>query len=313
MTFRNVIFTINNYDHLLGWDPEKMVYLIYQEEIGQSGTPHLQGYVELKKQWRLAALKTYLGGDHVHIERRMGTQQEAVTYNSKEDTRKVGTSPYEYGEKRTQGKRSDILTLRDAVYAGKRKRDIIADDELAVVHCKYHRWYNDIVSQTRPERVGQLKVILHVGKTGTGKTRYVEDKHLKDKEYWVAPVSNGTVWFDNYDGHQTVLIDDFAGAASHMTLSMLLNILDRYVRQVPTKGGHVWWYPSTIYITTNIHPIKWYKWEDRQEQYLALERRFTEVKVFTLEGDPELQGKTWWDNPVEALVAPSDFPEINGY
>jgi len=51
--FRNFVFTLNNYSEeehetLLKCDSFK--YIIIGREIGDSGTPHLQGYAELKKK-----------------------------------------------------------------------------------------------------------------------------------------------------------------------------------------------------------------------------------------------------------------------
>ena len=76
------------------------------------------------------------------------------------------------------------------------------------------------------------------------------------------------------------MLDDFCGAASHITLGFLLQLLDRYTVMVPTKGGFTWWIPEHVYVTTNVFPRDWYKWEGRLSQYRALARRFSEVLVF---------------------------------
>ncbi len=112
-----------------------------------------------------------------------------------------------------------------------------------------------------------------------------------------------------YDGHKVVLLDDFAGASSHMTLTFLLRLLDRYPVMVPTKGSHTWWHPDHIYVTTNILPALWYKWENRGEHYRALARRFHKVILYyaPLSGDDlgfVEQEDSWWKEnaPDEARI-----------
>lgn len=60
-------FTYNNYteEHI-----KKITQLhryIFQEEKGESGTPHLQGYIEMKNACRMSALKKKTG-DGIHLE-----------------------------------------------------------------------------------------------------------------------------------------------------------------------------------------------------------------------------------------------------
>ncbi len=162
------------------------------------------------------------------------------------------------------------------------------------VLARYPKLY-DTINSKRPEREEPVDVTLLIGETGTGKTRYVYDKYKDDEDLYIQPLSNGTTWWDTYDGHKYVLIDDFAGAASHMTLTCLLRLLDRYSTLVPTKGSHTWFYPSHIYVTTNILPKDWYKWEKRESQYRALARRFARVLLFTEGEEMREAPPTWWE------------------
>ncbi len=304
--FRNVVFVWNDPDGLIEWNEEKMEYLVYQEEIGDEGNYHFQGYCEFKTQLRQAAVKKLLGGNSVHIEARYGTQEQAIAYAKKEDTRIDG--PYEDGEPRSQGKRQDLEGFKDAVMAGKRKRDLI-DEHFGII-ARYPRFYDTLTKLNRPRRSADLVVTLLYGETGTGKTRFVEERFDADDDFYRPPLSNGTMWFDGYDGESKVLLDDFSGRASHITLCNLLQLLDRYIIQVPTKGGHTWWLPDEVFVTTNILPRDWYDWKDRGEQYKALARRFTKVLIYYVpvpgtdrcfyEADPN-----WWreNKPDEAFYS----------
>lgn len=305
----NVCFTLNNPEEEITWKPDVMSYLIYQLECGVEETPHFQGYMELKERKTLNQIKGILGSNSVHIEARRGSAQEASDYCEKEETYVEGGQRLKYGamKENNQGKRNDLLEFKDAVVSGqKRKRDLV-DDHYGIL-CRNRHFYDDLTLMRRPVRDTELKVTLHIGETGLGKTRAIMDAHLEDQSFYIAPLSNNTLWFDHYDLHETVLIDDFAGRASHMQLTTLLRLLDRYPVMVPIKGGHTWWLPNHIYVTTNILPADWYSWEKRGNQYLAMARRFTSVVLFYPKLYPEDPGFVeqdgdWWKEnaPTEAL------------
>lgn len=298
--YTNVCFTWNNPGDLEpAFDPQRMHYLVYQMEVGANGTEHWQGYCEFKARPRLRQVKALLGSDSIHVEARRGSAEEASGYCMKDDTRKEGTEYREFGEMKetAPGTRRDLERFKDDVLAQrKRKRDLI-DDHLGIF-ARYPKLYDNLKSLTMPKRNTPLQVILHFGDTGLGKTRTVYDRHEGDDLY-VTPLSNNTPWYDYYDEHKVVLLDDFAGSASHMSLVQLLRLLDRYPVLVPTKGSHTWWLPDIIYVTTNILPKDWYTWERRESQYRALERRFTKVVVFHPSESSEApceveEDPSWW-------------------
>jgi len=277
--YRNVCFTWNNPTGLIDFT-EEMRYLIYQEEHPEGGTYHFQGYCEFTEQVTHNHAKELLGGDSVHIERRKGSAKQAADYCKKDDTRVPWTVPIEEGTPRTQGKRIDLEGFKDEVMSGARLRDLI-DDHVGII-ARYPKFYQTLTLMNRPQRTTDLVVTLHYGETGLGKTRSVEDECGTDPSFYRAPLNNGTMWFDTFDRHTTVLLDDFTGSASHFTLCSLLQLLDRYPILVPTKGGHAWWMPDAVHVTTNLLPRDWYKWENRGEQYKALARRFHKVYLYYL-------------------------------
>lgn len=115
--FMNFVFTLNNpvipADHDLLKElvqSGKAVFITYQLEAGKEGTPHFQGYVEWTTKKSFAACKKLLTA-RAHIEARMGTQDQAIAYANKLDTRVEG--PWTYGEKKTQAKVSCSFCLGD--------------------------------------------------------------------------------------------------------------------------------------------------------------------------------------------------------
>lgn len=96
------MFTINNYTpadltRFTSWVdgsvplPRDIHYLVAQTEVAPgTGTPHIQGYLELKRRLSWNQIKTLLGNRTTHLEKRLGTQDQAITYCLKEDTRAQG-------------------------------------------------------------------------------------------------------------------------------------------------------------------------------------------------------------------------------
>lgn len=129
-----------------------------------------------------------------------------------------------------------------------------------------------------PKRRAAPTVYLLYGKAGVGKTRLVNDKYpIGDVSFKKAP---DTRWFDGYDAQDVLLLDDFSGAASKMSLNYVLQLLDRYEMSVEVKGDTVPLLATKIFITTNNHPSTWFKWDNRREQYKALARRIHHVIGF---------------------------------
>lgn len=108
-------FTLNNpaYTHDLPIHPLER-FVVWQLEMGEEGTCHLQGYIELTRQCRLAAMVAWLPGSH--METRRGTAQQATEYCEKEDSRVdpelvgVDTGPWRRGDpsRGGSGKRNDL-------------------------------------------------------------------------------------------------------------------------------------------------------------------------------------------------------------
>lgn len=81
-TNRNYCFTAWQ---LPVWNPEVMKYMIYGKEIcPTTGRLHYQGYVELKSPSRVVACKKYFKDNTIHLEKRKGTRDQAITYCKKD-------------------------------------------------------------------------------------------------------------------------------------------------------------------------------------------------------------------------------------
>ncbi|RXN35108.1 replication associated [Labeo rohita] len=65
-------------------------------------------------------------------------------------------------------------------------------------------------------------------------------------------------WWDGYDGHVCVVIDDLYG---WMSCDELWRVCDRYPCKVPVKGAFVEFVAKSIYITSNRHVWEWYHFD----------------------------------------------------
>lgn len=264
-------------------------YLVLQRELSASGTEHFQGYLEFNKNRGIRQLKELLS--QAHWQNRKGTQAQAILYCKKhcsacyadpttdahsEDSRLDG--PWEFGEPVALNNTGVSAGFAPAVKSGKRLRDLY--DSYPNDMRKYPRYAEALRALfPPPARDSAPEVWLLYGPPGTGKTRSVRGLFEAD-ELYIKPCDRD-FWMNGYDQHPNVLLDDFMGASNHISLTNLLQLLDRYQIRVSTKNGHTWWQPERIYITTNIHPANWYDYHNRLVHYDALIRRFSFVQHFT--------------------------------
>lgn len=204
-------------------------YMVYQEEVGENGTYHFQGYLEFKQAVRRAHIAKRL--PTAYTAPAQGTAQQCEEYCTKEDTRVGG--PFRYGAiSKGQGSRSDVLALRDAVRDGKRDRELFDDDAVAGAAIRYCRGVDRMVSSydTPPTREN-VRVIFHFGPPGTGKTHCA---HQEEAFYFDG--SSGDFWI-GYAGQDTVILDEFGGhTVKPLTFQRLC---DKYPMWLPIKGGQV--------------------------------------------------------------------------
>lgn len=279
------IFTLNNpgvpgTDYLAvtrSW--KNISFILFQEERGEHGTTHFQGYCEFSKLQRITSVKKC--EPRAHWECRRGTQKQAIDYCSKEETRVSG--PYSHGTatETHQGKRSDLTAAVEALRTGGLKR---VREEHPETYIKYPRGFRELSNSRVQQDDSAPEVTLLFGPPGSGKTRSYFEAEGSDAGHMLA---SGGYWFDAYDGDEAFLLDDFDGKFSKWTLAQTLCVTDRYKVRLPVKGGFTVWQPKRIYISTNFHPTDWFDFSGRQQQYPALVRRFTKVIWFREDGTRE--------------------------
>lgn len=245
-------FTVNNPTEA---DAESLsllecVYIVWQKEKGENGTPHFQGVVGFDKQLRLNAVKQLLPRSHLEIARDV---QASIKYCQKEEGRLDG--PWIRGDvpTRTQGKRSDLDDVKEKVLAGTSMRELATEHFGATA--KYFRALQSLTTMFQPPRDFVTKVYVFWGPTNCGKTYAALKFPTPYKTHSVAKA--GVLWFDSYDPayHETVIVDEFYGG---LRWTELLQLTDRYPHLVQTKGGMVQFRAKNIIFTSNSRPESWY-------------------------------------------------------
>lgn len=250
MTSRNYCFTINNPTDLPDLNQETVKYAIYSEEIGENGTNHLQGYIELKKPVRMAYVHKLSGMATASLQVRRGTPEQARAYCMKTDDPTYIDGPYEFGEFCGQGARSDWTALKKDIDDKKTIQEI--SDNHFKLFIMWNRGIKEYRLSKAIKRDWKTEVTFLYGPTGTGKSRYC--KESSPDAYW-KPRSE---WWDGYNGIDDVIIDDFYG---WLPYDFMLRAMDRYSLQVYPKGSAIEFAPKRLFISSNKLPHEW--WTDK--------------------------------------------------
>lgn len=265
-------------------------YVCYQEEIGEEGTHHIQGYVQFKQPKRITQLKKYPGLERAHIEAQRGTNQEAKDYALKDDETTVKDTKFEWGYFNPgQGARVDIYKLRDMVKEGKGLKAIYDNDETLLPALQYSRGLQTMIGTYNRDLRRNFKtfVDVFVGETGRGKTRRAAEEN---PNYYMKPHSK---WWDNYQHEEVVLFDDFYGWYPY---NQLLILLDRYDCPVEYKGGYFQIAPKKVVITSNHHINDWYD-RDKIKDIHPLIRRVDRYVWFHPDGSVRTyEGEHWYQD-----------------
>lgn len=270
---RRYVFTWNNYpvEHKALIDAfferRNCSYLIYGREIGESGTPHLQGYIVFETPTSFKTLKREL--PHCHLEQAKGNTDANIQYCSKDgDTVELGERPPPTLEK---GAATRALW--------KKLLDRAKDGDWEWIQDNYPRLW--IMHNTKFMSLRQPKTMVMneiqnewwFGATGTGKSRLAWEKYGN-----ICYQKMLNKWWDGYDMEPVVIIEEWS-PKNDVTASALKIWADRYPFTAQIKGG----------VLQKIRPLKIivisnYRLSDCFGDARDLEpisRRFTEIEFPT--------------------------------
>lgn len=247
-------------------------YAVGQVEEGEEQHHrHLQLFLQLKNPQRLSWLKRHVH-EGAHWEPMRGTAEQASDYCKKEDTRVAG--PWEFGTLTTRGKVRGLDDAVAMVQRGEPLKKVIETFPVVWVH--HGRGLLDLRQRLnldcdrREFGAEGPEVWVLYGPSGTGKSRFVAS--MWPDAFWKIP---GEKWWDGYDGHETVVLDDFKDG--DLRLTDLQRLLDRYPLWVEVKGGAVPMLAKRYVITSNCHPDLWYPKADVHKTIMRRVHDYAEV------------------------------------
>jgi len=239
---KNYCFTLNNYteDEFNELQELECRYIVIGKEIGDNGTPHLQGTICFANARAFNAIKKLIPKAHIEICKSL---QDSIVYCKKDNNFvEVGDKPLSNQEKGIKQKERWIVALAEAKAFGETN-----DDE---INFKYHRTIESIYKKAKRDRnLDDVESCAYWfwGETGTGKSRKARE------DFPNAYFKMCNKWWDGYDDQDNVIIEDFDQA--HTVLCHHVKIWgDRYPFLAEVKCDSFMIRPKVICITSNYHP-----------------------------------------------------------
>lgn len=262
--FRNFCFTINELTDEVRelfknfQCGDYFNYMIYQEEIAPTtGHHHFQGYIECREKRSEKWMCTHFcKGSYFP---RNGTQEEAIAYCKKEETRDPDGQSGEFGIPKAGagGSKRDREAAIECLEK-LRKREIRASEIDAATYMipGFVQAKRQCIADmgNGPDRSDCFRIFVVNGPTGVGKS-FAFHK-ITGGDY--TTYEKG--WFTNAENlNKYLFLDEFVGGSKDgMQLHELLRILDPYPMKVPIKGSFAPAVFTDVFITTNISPEQWY-------------------------------------------------------
>lgn len=189
---KNYCFTLNNYTDE---DVQRLVdlapsvgYIVFGKEIGDSGTPHLQGFVQFATRLRFDPAKAKISG-RCHLERARNVQQ-ARDYCIKDG------DFTEFGTLSTSGSRNDLEEFKAAVKGG-----MLSSEELRENHSKVFASYPRFCVEYIQDNTPDPEIQVYPLRTWQEELSQLLNREPDDRKinFVVDIVGNtGKTWFAHY-------------------------------------------------------------------------------------------------------------------
>lgn len=138
-------FTLNNYSDV-DYERIKVIdceYLVCGKEVGENGTPHLQGFIKFKSRKRMQQVKSAIGSNP-HVEK-------AIDVGAASEYCKKENNFFEKGSLDAERRRTDIEAFKDTVKEGTLSLHQIREEH-SEVYAKYPRFCVEYINDHYPEK-----------------------------------------------------------------------------------------------------------------------------------------------------------------
>lgn len=222
---RGYCFTINNPTEEDEDCIERLItsaqYVCVGSEVGDSDTPHYQGYVYFKEKKSFNQIKNWL--PRAHIEQQRGTHKQAIDYCKKDGNFK------EWGDMPV-GPEGQGSKFKEALQLARQGKLREIEDKYPAIFLRYHSKLQGLFKPERPVILSDLANEWWYGETGTGKSRELWERF---PEHYQKSLNK---WWDGYQNEEVVAIEEWS-PKNEITSSFLKIWADRYPFTAKIKGG----------------------------------------------------------------------------
>lgn len=270
-------FTINNdcYNAVhtdLCSNPTRVFdYCVMGDEIGDNGTPHVQGFIVMKKRTERSTMSRLFPRAFLEVMR--GTTKQASDYCKKDgDFIELGVLPDISSTGGACGGNAKAANYKKAIELSKKGDFDKMEEELPHMYWNsYHTMKR--IAMDNPPKVDNLEDVCGEwiwGPPGTGKSHTARSEN---PNYYDKQCNKG---WEGYQNQDVAILDDF-DKVHHILGHYLKRWADKYPFQADIKYSNTYIRPKKIVITSN-YKIEDVFWEDLTLQEAIL-RRFKVRKM----------------------------------
>jgi len=302
----------------------------------KTGRHHVQGYLETYShdvRWSYETFKAEVfklqrrGDDGVvacFVTSSKGSADQNIEYTQKDEDKGRWfvvdkTVPYRnYGRGNQLGRVKAVLDSGASLLATAQTAGCF---DAVIRYRSSLMWYENAISKPRCKPT--FFTWIH-GPSGVGKSQFtIRQYPPSDEVYWMPPSKNGNVWWDKYNKHKIVVIDEMKPhtfGLGHAGFAYAQRIFDSTPLQVGVHGSMTEFVAERVVVTANFPMSEWfpkefcgYEWDVSNPLFRRLRDFGTEILFGTEDPNYERpsRGAPGADGVSASFVAaPGDFDRL---
>lgn len=235
----------------------------------------------------MTGVKNFMECNHMHLEQTRSLSQ-SIKYCQKKESATGERADFrvekameilESGKNNKQGKRTDIDDAIETLTETQSLEAVASNHPKSFL--RYHRGFSALrntqfLASGGGQRQRDVTVWFLHGPPRAGKTHWVYHTFRKERVFALPSAKKG--WFDGYDGHKVLFIDEIDSDTPDVT--DLLKWLEGWPVQVQVKGGFAPACWTTVVMASNTPIDQWIDSLRPLAKQPAVRERITYVKEF---------------------------------